>query len=109
MTPFQRAAIAVAALLIASPALCQTEAPTTGHTPHAVLHAVRVDRAPAIDGHLTDEGWTLAEPATDFTQRDPETNKIFSVHDKLNAALCCPPTVTTYFKYQPSAITVVSR
>jgi len=72
MTPFQRAAIAVAALLIASPALCQTEAPTTGHTPHAVLHAVRVDRAPAIDGHLTDEGWTLAEPATDFTQRDPE-------------------------------------
>jgi hypothetical protein len=72
MTPGRRAAITVAVLLIASPALCQTEVSTTGHTPHAALHAVRVDRPPAIDGHLNDEGWTLAQPATDFTQRDPD-------------------------------------
>ena len=72
MTLSRCAGISLAALLIAWPAIGQTDASTTGHTPHAAVHAVRVNRAPAIDGHLTDEGWTLAQPATDFTQRDPD-------------------------------------
>jgi hypothetical protein len=43
-----------------------------GHTPGASVQAMRVAHAPAIDGHLTDESWGLAEPATGFTQRDPD-------------------------------------
>jgi hypothetical protein len=39
------------------------------------LRAMRATRPPAIDGHLTDEVWALAEPATSFTQRDPDEGK----------------------------------
>jgi hypothetical protein len=45
-----------------------------GDSPKQV-HAVRVARAPTIDGFLNDEQWTLARPATDFTQRDPDEGK----------------------------------
>jgi hypothetical protein len=38
-------------------------------------HAVRVASAPNIDGFLNDEQWTLAQPATDFTQREPDEGK----------------------------------
>ena len=63
--------IIVAGMLFAVPALGQTDS-TTSHTPHASVQAIRVNRAPTIDGHLTDEGWTLAPPATEFIQRDPD-------------------------------------
>jgi len=34
--------------------------------------AVRITKAPVIDGILSEAEWRLAQPATDFTQRDPE-------------------------------------
>jgi hypothetical protein len=39
------------------------------------IRAVRTERAPTIDGHLTDDGWASAQPATSFTQRDPDEGK----------------------------------
>jgi Domain of unknown function (DUF5916)/Carbohydrate family 9 binding domain-like len=33
---------------------------------------VRVSQPPSIDGRLTDECWSLAEPATHFVQQDPD-------------------------------------
>jgi hypothetical protein len=41
----------------------------------SVAAAVRVDRAPVIDGRLDDPGWRLATPVTDFLQTDPEEGK----------------------------------
>jgi hypothetical protein len=43
--------------------------------PPPELHAFRTTKAPVIDGRLTDECWTLAAPATEFTQLDPEEGK----------------------------------
>lgn len=43
--------------------------------PHAFAaeyRAVRAERAPSIDGDLTDAVWSLAPEITDFTQRDPD-------------------------------------
>jgi len=45
-----------------------------GDNPRSV-RAVRVDTAPRIDGMLDEAVWKLAEPATDFVQRDPEEGK----------------------------------
>ena len=36
-----------------------------------VAHAMRVDRAPKLDGTLDDPLWQLARPITDFRQREP--------------------------------------
>ncbi len=36
-----------------------------------VLHAVKTEVAPAIDGLVDEEVWFQAEPATDFTQQQP--------------------------------------
>jgi hypothetical protein len=46
-------------------------------------------------------------PPGGFTQGNSETNKIFSVHNQFDPALCCLPAQITYFKSQLSAITVV--
>src|SRR5262245_6524039 len=62
----------VAATFLASPAFGQTGVTPVAHTPHAVLQAIRTARPPVIDGHLTDESWELAQPATEFTQKDPD-------------------------------------
>lgn len=61
-------------LSLAAQAAAQTQATAAGaaHTPHAIVHAVRVARPPSIDGHLTDEVWAQAEPITAFTQQDPD-------------------------------------
>src|SRR5690349_1931904 len=40
-----------------------------------VVHAVRAAHPPVIDGRLIDEVWTSAEPATTFTQRDPDEGR----------------------------------
>ena len=47
----------------------------TGHQPHGVVRAARASRPPAIDGHLSEEIWLLAEPATAFTQTDPDEGR----------------------------------
>ena len=36
-----------------------------------VAEAVRIDRAPKLDGNLDDPLWQLAKPVTDFRQREP--------------------------------------
>jgi hypothetical protein len=40
-----------------------------------VYHALRVAKAPAIDGDLSDEVWKNAEEIGDFTQQDPSEGK----------------------------------
>ena len=39
------------------------------------IHAVRAVIPPVIDGRLIDEAWNMAEPATTFTQRDPDEGR----------------------------------
>ncbi len=39
------------------------------------VRAVRVSQPPQIDGFLNDEAWNLAQPATDFIQRDPDEGR----------------------------------
>lgn len=40
--------------------------------------AVRLDRAPAVDGRLDDAGWVLAQPITHFLQTDPDEGRLVS-------------------------------
>jgi hypothetical protein len=40
--------------------------------PTPTVRAVRVDRAPSVDGRLDDAAWRLAQPITALTQTDPE-------------------------------------
>jgi hypothetical protein len=46
--------------------------PQAAHTPHTTLRALRTDRPPVIDGQLTEAVWEEAQPATGFTQTDPD-------------------------------------
>jgi hypothetical protein len=39
------------------------------------IRAARAPRPPSIDGTLSDDVWALAEPATGFTQRDPDEGR----------------------------------
>ena len=41
----------------------------------AAIRAARAPRPPLIDGKLTDESWSLAQPASGFIQRDPDEGK----------------------------------
>ena len=45
------------------------------HGPVATLQAVRVSTPLRVDGHLDEEAWRAATPATGFTQRDPDEGK----------------------------------
>ncbi|RPH59060.1 MAG: hypothetical protein EHM89_11375, partial [Acidobacteria bacterium] len=45
------------------------------HTPNGIVRALRVAEPPTIDGHLSEEAWTRAEPATNLTQRDPDEGR----------------------------------
>lgn len=40
-----------------------------------VVHAVRTDHPPRIDGDLSDPAWAAAPPITGFTQHDPDDGK----------------------------------
>src|SRR5688572_14796732 len=62
---------AFCALLGASPVFGQQNATPVDRE----IVAVRTSRPPVIDGRLTDEAWTLATPATEFTQRDPDEGR----------------------------------
>src|SRR5207253_7313237 len=42
---------------------------------HPILHAVRVNKGPVIDGDLNDEAWQRAPEFTAFTQHDPDDTK----------------------------------
>ena len=42
------------------------------HAPHAVVTAAPTTQAPSIDGRLSEESWARAQPASGFTQRDPD-------------------------------------
>ncbi len=55
--------------LLATPAIGEAQQPTTAD---ATFVAVRTARPPVIDGRLNDEPWAQVQPATTFTQRDPD-------------------------------------
>jgi hypothetical protein len=46
--------------------------PRPGHAPHVSVRAARAATPPAIDGHLTDDPWALAEPVGGLIQLDPD-------------------------------------
>src|SRR5437870_3767313 len=56
--------VIAAILLLQSGGVDSSEPPT--------VTAVRVDRAPVVDGRLDDPVWNLAPPVTDFRQTDPD-------------------------------------
>jgi hypothetical protein len=61
------------AACLAAAALVDSAAAQTGtHAPRAAFAAIRVSRAPVIDGHLDDETWQGVEAASNFTQQDPD-------------------------------------
>ena len=69
--PFRRLAQALAVLVcLAPPAGVQGQTPTPPSSHE--IKAIRTAQPPLIDGALTDEAWSQAEPASDFTQRDPD-------------------------------------
>lgn len=55
---------------------------SAGDNPRGV-RAIRVATPPRIDGVLDDQAWKLAEPATDFIQRDPEEGKLASERSEI--------------------------
>src|SRR5688572_3196257 len=59
-------------VLTANTAAGQTDA---APAPSLELRAVRAPRPPVIDGKLTDESWAQVQPASNFTQRDPDEGK----------------------------------
>ena len=69
--PFRRLTIKLVTILCftCADAAAQQNAPGT---PPPEIHAARAPRPPVIDGRLVDEAWAAAEPATTFTQRDPD-------------------------------------
>jgi hypothetical protein len=54
------------------PSTAAAQGPTGEYQPKAIVRALRVPQAPSIDGRLTEESWDRAEPASEFTQRDPD-------------------------------------
>src|SRR5262245_9075820 len=66
---------AMVGVALAGPVAAQ-DAGTASHRPHAaVVRAVRVSKPPVIDGQLNDEAWSVAAPAGDFTQQDPDEGR----------------------------------
>jgi hypothetical protein len=45
------------------------------HGTVATVEAARVTTSPRIDGHLDDDAWRHAKPATEFLQKDPDEGK----------------------------------
>src|SRR4051794_29042856 len=73
-------------LAIATAAAVMSAAPASAQPPritHRDLIATRAMRPPVIDGRLTDECWTTAQPAGDFIQQDPEEGKPASEHTEV--------------------------
>jgi hypothetical protein len=76
MTPFPSATVPAfvrAACLVAFVSgMPAGAAGQSSPSPEPGVFAVRTTRPPVIDGRLNDEGWSLAQPASSFTQRDPD-------------------------------------
>jgi hypothetical protein len=70
---FRRTAGRLATLLCLSCSAAAAQTPESA--PDRDVRAARTPQPPVIDGRLTDEEWALAEPAGDFTQRDPDEGK----------------------------------
>ena len=64
-------------VLVLSVLTAATAAGQTGAAPATPLEvrAARAPRPPVIDGKLTDDGWAQVQPASGFTQRDPDEGK----------------------------------
>ncbi|MGO8996981.1 MAG: DUF5916 domain-containing protein, partial [Polyangiaceae bacterium] len=71
--------------------------PVPSTSPH--LHAVRTPTPPALDGKIDDPVWTLAPPASSFTQKipadgaapsDPTTVRVLYDNDAVYVAFDCP-------------------
>jgi hypothetical protein len=74
-------------------AAAQTPGPPVGRD----VQAARTNRPPVIDGRINDESWTVAEPASDFTQRDPDEGKAPSERTEIR------------FLYDDAALYVAAR
>ena len=76
----------------------QNPAPKTSIEPLRKARAVRVERAPKIDGNLNDPIWKLADPITGFRQREPFEGqratestevRILYTHDEVYFGIVC--------------------
>jgi len=76
-----------------SPAAAQSAPPA----PAGEVRALRAARPPVIDGRLNDEVWTQVEPASGFTQRDPNEGAPASEHTEIR------------FLYDDEALYVAAR
>jgi hypothetical protein len=85
----------VAAIVLAGSAVVHGQAPALAV--RGEVKAIRTSTPPVIDGHLIDESWSLAEPASEFTQRDPDEGM--------------PPTERTEIRilYDDDAVYVAAR
>src|SRR5580765_7705414 len=61
--------VIVLALAIFMSALADAQEPVRTEHTHATLRAMRTPTPPVIDGRPGDEVWSLARPATAFTQQ----------------------------------------
>lgn len=62
-------------LQFSATALAQDSVPASRHGSAPQVRAARVQGGITVDGHLDEASWTLAEPATEFTQTDPDEGK----------------------------------
>ena len=62
-------------LLVTTFAVVSIFAPAVIADTRPSFHAMRVTKAPIIDGDLSDEAWQKAEEITGFTQHDPDDGK----------------------------------
>ena len=70
-------------LCIAAPQLADAGQARQAHAPGRIVHAVRALTPPVVDGKLVEESWLKAEPATSFTQTDPDEGKPASERTEL--------------------------
>nr|MBA3761406.1 hypothetical protein [Gemmatimonadales bacterium] len=65
----------IALAQIPTTALAQDTVPASRHSSAPQIRAARVQGDVTIDGHLDEPSWIAAEPATGFTQTDPNEGK----------------------------------
>src|ERR1019366_8660673 len=63
--------IGFALLLSACPVALRSQVAESASAQAKVAYAVRVNRAPRLDGTINDALWNSAKPITDFFQREP--------------------------------------
>jgi hypothetical protein len=94
----------MALVWVASPLIAQQDAPRQNqsqagvHEPARAAKASRVDRPPKLDGTLDDPEWQIANPITNFLQREPfegrtatektEARILYDKHDVYFGVFC---------------------